>query len=111
MYVVFFITSKLWLKLKYIYAKQFIHGEQTNGNKYMQNCTIFQNFADPCLQNDPFFLISRIRATHWKNAPFRENGYEHDIRFGRECVCVCVGGLIMLMNAFINTSEQHVINT
>ena len=45
------------------------HAEQTNGNKYKQNFTLFQNFADSCLQNEPCFLISRIRASHWKNTP------------------------------------------
>ena len=36
-------------------------------------------------ENDPFFLVSQIRASHWKNAPFfRENGYERGIRFGWE---------------------------
>ena len=54
MYVVFFITSKLWLKLKYTYASQIKHAEQTNGNKCMHNFTLFQNFADSCLQNDSF---------------------------------------------------------
>ena len=29
----------------------------------MQNFTPFQNFSDPCLQNDPFF--SWFRAFHW----------------------------------------------
>ena len=59
----------------------------------MPNFTIFQNFADSCLQNDPFFLISRTRASHWKNTPFfRENGYGRGIGFGRECVCVWGGG-------------------
>ena len=38
--------------------------------KYMQNFTLFQNFAGSCLQNDSFFLISRIRASHRKNIPF-----------------------------------------
>ena len=80
MYIVFFITSKLWLKLKYIYASLFKHAEQTNGNKYMPNCTLFQNLADSCLQNDPFFLILPIE----KYPFFRENGYERGIRFGRE---------------------------
>ena len=32
--------------------------------------TLFQNFADSGLQNDPFFLVSRIRACHWKHTPF-----------------------------------------
>ena len=36
----------------------------------MQNFTLFQKFADSCLKNDPFFLISRTRASHWKNTPF-----------------------------------------
>ena len=71
MHVIFFITSKLWLKLKYIQMHNYKkHAEQTNGNKYMPNFTLFQNFADSCLQNDPFFLISRIRASHWKKSPF-----------------------------------------
>ena len=56
MYLVFFITSKLWLKLKYIYALHIKHAEQTNGNKYMQNVSLFQNFADSCLKNDPFLF-------------------------------------------------------
>ena len=38
------------------------HAEQTNGNKYIPNFTLFQNFADSCLQNDPLFVISRVRA-------------------------------------------------
>ena len=49
MYVLFFIAPKLWLKLKYIYAQQFKHVEHANGiyySKYMQNCTLLQNFAD-----------------------------------------------------------------
>ena len=35
-------------------------------NKQMvtNTCKIFQNFSDPYLQNDPFFSISRICATH-----------------------------------------------
>ena len=36
----------------------------------MQNFTLFQNFADACLKNDPFYLISKIRASHCKNTPF-----------------------------------------
>ena len=70
MYVVFFNTSKSWFKLKYIYAMRFKHAEQTNGNKYMSNVTLFHNFADSSLQNGPFFLISRIRASHWKISGF-----------------------------------------
>ena len=57
----------------------------------MNTCQIFKYFVDSCLQNDPFSLISRIRALHWKNTPFfREDGYERGIRFGRECVCAGV---------------------
>ena len=26
-----------------------------NGNKYMQNFILFQNFTDSCLKNDPYF--------------------------------------------------------
>ena len=36
----------------------------------MQNFTLLQTFADSYLQNDPLFLILRIRAPNWKNAPF-----------------------------------------
>ena len=45
-----------------------------NGNKYMQN------FANSCLKNDPFFLISRIRAFHWKHTSFslRWRHNDHD---------------------------------
>ena len=32
--------------------------------------TLFQNFADLCLKNYPFFLIARIRAYLWKITPF-----------------------------------------
>ena len=40
-----------------------------------------------------FFLILRIRTSHWKNTPlFRENGYERGIPFGQECVCGGGGG-------------------
>ena len=35
----------------------------------MQSFTLFQNFANSRLPDDPFFLISRIRASHWKNTP------------------------------------------
>ena len=66
MYVVFFITS---LKLKYIYASKSKHAEQTNGNKYMPNFTLFQNSADPCLKINPYFdfAISRLSL---KKYPF-----------------------------------------
>ena len=37
--------------------------ENPNGNKYMQNFTLFENFTDSCLKNDPFCLISQIRAS------------------------------------------------
>ena len=40
----------------------------------------------------PFFSISRIRASHWKNTPFSRKGYEHGAHFGRECVCLCLWG-------------------
>ena len=68
--LVFFVSSELWFRLKYIYAWLFKHAEQTNGYRYMQNFTLVQTFVDSCLQNDPFFLISRIRASRWKNTPF-----------------------------------------
>ena len=62
-----------------LYQTQDIFLCRYKGNKYMQNFTLFRNFADPCLQNDPFFSISRIRASL-----FRENGYESGMLFGRE---------------------------
>ena len=34
--------------------------------RYMQHFTLTRNFADLFLKNDPFFLISWIRASHWK---------------------------------------------
>ena len=90
--------------------------ENPNGNKYMQNFTVFQTFVDSRLKNYPFFLD--FASPIEKLLLFRENGYEHGtcIRFGREsgwvdgcvwvwvgvcvcvwvcvcvCVCVCVGG-------------------
>ena len=32
--------------------------------------TLFRNFADLCLKNYPFLLISRIRTDRWKITPF-----------------------------------------
>ena len=48
------------------------HSIMRNKRMALNTCqfTLFQNFADSCLQNDPFFLISRIRASPWKNTPF-----------------------------------------
>ena len=44
--------------------------------------TPFQNFADLCLKNYSFFLISRLPL---KNHPFlRGSGYQRDISFDRE---------------------------
>ena len=48
----------------------------------MQNFTLFHNFADPCLQNEPLFLISR---PHWKNTPLFA-------KMGISVVYVLVGG-------------------
>ena len=62
---VFFITSNVWFKLKYIYSYQMIKWKYMNAN-----FTLLQNFADSCLKNDLFFSISRIGASHWKNTPF-----------------------------------------
>ena len=52
MYIVFFIPSNVWLNLKYIYAWQLKHVEQTNGNNYMQK----------------LFWILQTHA--WKMTPF-----------------------------------------
>ena len=59
--------------------------EQINGNKYIQNFTLFQNFADSCLQNDPFSWFREFAPPIVK-IPFffRKNGYERGIRFGWE---------------------------
>ena len=39
----------------------------------------------------PLFLISRIRASHWKKYPFfAKRVRAWCIHFGRECVCVCL---------------------
>ena len=70
-YVVFFMTSKSWLNLKYI-----MHNYSNMRNKQMvintcQNLPFFKiSQTHACLQNDPFFLISRICASQWKNTPF-----------------------------------------
>ena len=37
--------------------------ENPNMNKCMQNFTLFQNYADPSLKNDPLFLIWRFPLT------------------------------------------------
>ena len=68
----------VWLKLKYIYAYQFKHAEQTNGNKYMQNFTHFQHVADSCLKKDPFFLDFANSCLPLKKYPFfHEKVYEN----------------------------------
>ena len=41
-----------------------------------------------CLQNDPFFLISRFPIEKIPSF-FRENGYERGIRFGQEWAGGC----------------------
>ena len=65
LFVVFLITSKLWLNSNTLmHNNSNMRNKQMVRNKYMQNFTLFQNFADSCLQNDPLFLISRIRASH-----------------------------------------------
>ena len=52
-----------------------MHNYSNMQNKQMvinacQILPFFRNSPNSCLQNDPFFLISRIRASHWKNTPF-----------------------------------------
>ena len=45
--------------------------------------TLFRNFADLCLKNYPFFLISRLPL---KTYPlFLKMGAIMDVRFGRDC--------------------------
>ena len=61
-----------------------MHKNSNMRNKQIEINTC-KNIADSCLNNESSFLISRIRASHWKATPsFRENGYEYGIRFGRE---------------------------
>ena len=65
------------------------YSNMQNNQMIINACQIlpfFQNFADSCLQNDPFFLISRIRASHWKNTPFFA-------KMGRSVVYVLVGSV------------------
>ena len=65
----------------------------------MPNFTLFQHFADSCLQNDPFFLISRIRASHWKIPLFSRKWVRACILFGRELGAGWGG---VLLGAWIN---------
>ena len=78
--------------------------------RYMQKVYPFRNFADLCLKNHPFSLISRIRAYLWKITPFfaKVGTSVIYVLVGRGggggrghmcvcvcacvCVCVCVGG-------------------
>ena len=43
---------------------------------------LFYNFADLCLKNYPFFLISRQTLQNYPLLP--ESGYERGLRFDRE---------------------------
>ena len=47
---------------------------------------LFQHFADFCPKNDPFFLISGIRASYWKKLPFTR-------KWARTCVYALVGSV------------------
>ena len=78
MYVVFFTISKLWLKLKYIYAYLFKHAEQTNGNKYMQNFILFH-----ACKMTPFSCFREFAPPIEEIPLFRKNDYERGIRFDR----------------------------
>ena len=83
MYVVFFMTSNVWLKLKCNYAQQFKHAEQINGNEYMENFTLFK--------------FSRTHA--WKMTPlsgFREfappiEKYSFFAKMGKSVIYTLVG--------------------
>ena len=68
-------------------------------NKNMPNFTLFQNFADSCLQNDSFFL-------DFANSPFPLKKYPFFAKMGTSVVYVLVGGDINVRS--LDSFKAHI---
>ena len=92
MYVVFFITLKNCQKSNTIMHNN-SNMRNKNRNKYMQNFTLFQNFADSYLKNDTFFHDHTNSRLPLKKYPFFAK-MGTGMMYGLvACVCVYVCGL------------------